>query len=214
MTNLKCITPKNYALTLDKTYEVQVAEGDYVYVINDNGDTARYHQTLFEIVPNEPELNITHSSAVNRGEQYNRTDINFVITYGDIVTSTNVHILPSHISCGAAAIQGLNNVAPALIRFSHEIQQICFARINEILKEKAGDISTLLYSTNISCNGYIDLISRFFIDLDSREEYSVVSADAYNHNSGNNIRTWIVICEQPRDVDDEDYEEEEECDVW
>ena len=53
MKELVCTNPKNYKLTLNKTYLVVEDEGETVKIINDTNKTVRYYKDLFEEVVEE-----------------------------------------------------------------------------------------------------------------------------------------------------------------
>lgn len=200
MSTFKCTNPKNYALTLNRPYEVLEDEGDYILIINDNNKTQRYYKNLFEedvieipLPPQRTEQNIIDSLNVisqnGRNIQVTFTDLNNEqISFSIGIANTN-----SNISCGVKEFDGLNGIFEQIERHINTdeddmetLKATIFKKILRVITHTlAANCRFVLCSTNNNDN-YED----YFNILD---EVSVsTTAWARNPNSNNNIKVWIL----------------------
>ena len=191
----KCILTKGYALTEGSEYDVIKEEKGYIFIVNDNGKTARYVSELFEnevaapLPPPVPEpIVLTEAqciASINAGvTQFRNTD-NEIIQ----LNSPNLSWEESSISCGIYEAQGIND----LIHTIHdEVPDSDDDRIslkkailkNKILRQLSQNTgyAIALLSTNLNVDE--DLIEAI-------DEIAHFKSDGVvNPNSQNTIKLW------------------------
>jgi len=196
-----CKNTKNYKLTLNKQYEIEEVDGNYVKIINDNGKLVRYDASLFEdevVIPPPPpirtETQIIQSIVVtNNGNtftaRYNNR-INELVSFNVAIHRTGIAN-----SCGVEAISGLNDIISVIefiVDTEHEdylgLKKALFLCIIDKIKNvsrNSDNKGAIIFSTNINENheDYYTWLSS--ISMTTTEWFN-------NPNSGNNIKIWCV----------------------
>ncbi len=191
----KCILTKGYALTEGSEYDVIKEEKGYIFIVNDNGKTARYVSELFEnevaalLPPPVPEpIVLTEAqciASINAGvTQFRNTD-NEIIQ----LNLPDLGWEESGISCGIRECEGIND----LINDIHDAipegdddrillkKAILKKKILRQLSQNAGYAIALL-STNLNIDE--DLI-------EVMDEIAHFKSDGVvNPNSQNTIKLW------------------------
>lgn len=200
MSTFKCTNPKNYALTLNKPYEVLEDEGETILIVNDKNKAMRYYKNLFaeeveEIpvaAPPRTENDVVNSLNVGRNEN------NITVSYNDlddnnVTFSIGITRNDSHISCGVKEFDGLNNIMSSIEdNVSTEdsdmelLKETIFKRVLRIITHIiVGNCRYILCSTNRN-DDYED----YFMMLN---QLAVSSTPwALNPNSNNHIKVWIL----------------------
>lgn len=210
MSQVKCIDTRGYALTENEKYDVVERDDKYIKIVNDNGNTARYHKDMFSAVrasKTAPEI-VAPPVVIERTEQ---DCINSIVNDGfntkytglnnQLVTITNnlYGTDPgNNLSCGVKAIVNLNSQIDSINMAVNADQNkngddlialqkaLLKSHIINFIKQKAqinGDqLEIVLMSTNI--NHDEDLITV----MDEICHFS--SEEVQNPNSGNIIKLW------------------------
>jgi hypothetical protein len=80
-----CKNPKNYKLTLNKEYEIEESNGNYVKLINDTGKLVRYDSSLFEdlvvVPPPPPPPPIRTENQIIQSVNVARQNTNLIFSY-------------------------------------------------------------------------------------------------------------------------------------
>lgn len=191
----KCILTKGYALTEGNEYDIIKQEKGYLFLINDNGKTARYVSELFEdevaapVAPPVP-VPVVLSEAqciasINAGvTQFRNTD-NEVIQLNLPALSFD----ESPISCGIHEGNGINSIIDAIYDSVPEGDDDRISLKKAILKKKIlrelsqhGGYAIALLSTNLDFDE--DLIEA----MDEIAHFK--SEEVRNPNSENQIKLW------------------------
>jgi len=191
----KCILTKGYALTEGSEYDVIKEEKGYIFIVNDNGKTARYVSELFEnqvaapLPPPVPEpIVLTEAQCINSINagvtQFRNTD-NEIIQLNLPDLSSN----ESSISCGIFEFQGINSLIEAIEESMPESDDDRISLKKAILKKKIlrqlsqqGGYAIALLSTNL------DIEEDVIEVMDEIAHFK--SNGVVNPNSQNTIKLW------------------------
>ena len=197
----KCINAKNYALTVNKEYNV-VEQGSYFVLTNDNNKNQRYHRNLFEDVVEEvaTPLQITEWS-IERNDDTIRVkvklsnDENLINTTFGIEDYTSSEGLEC---CGLREIDGIQNFYGELLDRYHSFTlsasvsnvELPFSK-EEFLK-KCFSFLFDFYFGGMSI--IISTVQERVADLmDSlMNDYSMVKQEGINSNSSNHLYVYMV----------------------
>lgn len=222
---VKCVDPKNYSLTRNKEYEVDVDPNNRErYLLrNDRNISSRYSTNLFEDVVVEeavPEpvevindtnailasLNINNASFSYERVQGNRINIPMNIAFNNY---------ESHISCGIRMIGNISGVYRTLTQLLH--------RDNDLTNEQKNAIANRIYSRML--NNVMEQLNYGAVIASTNtndplfeqmnevmETFNVSTSRVHNPNSGNEIIIYVFNLEREGDGDDdvdieEDYDE-------
>lgn len=195
--SLVCKETRGYALTEKKSYDLLQKKDGYVYVLNDNGNRAKYSAKMFDedngavaqqVVP-RTEQDCINSIVIN-GDiiKYNRIDNEeYLIDLTEYIDDEE-----SEISCGIGEVSGINAFIEAIHDVVDEegaqddllsLKKELFKRgILHYVKNLADKRAMYLLSTNI--NEDEDLVPI----LNEIAHFS--SNEVINPNSDNTIKMW------------------------
>ncbi len=199
----KCINPKSFNLTEGNEYEVLSSTDTRIQILNDNGLAANYALSLFQEVPDVPELSYKFTIL----NDTIRLNINRSITPLFIIDTTRVQC-----SCGVKQLDGIsgvpNEIESALAK-AHQsyntpenVQAVTNAAfqfaVSQYTKRNRGGI--LLASTNTSKNGESFATNAKGIEV-LREAFNslgdvCIAVEANNPNTDNNIILWTIVVHQ------------------
>ena len=197
----KCINAKNYALTVNKEYNV-VEQGSYFVLTNDNNKNQRYHRSLFEDVVEEVAEVITVS------EWYiDRNGSNIVVK---VILSNNTNLINRSINiedttsssglecCGLKEIDGIqtfygeryfdynsfvtlaNNANLELPFSKEEFFKECFSHLFDYY---FGGMSIIISTVQESVAEIMDSLMN---------DYNMVKQEGINTNSSNHLYVYLV----------------------
>lgn len=204
MKTITCTNSRNYRLTEGNDYTVVRETDNFYYIANDRDTVARYSKTLFtEVVEeeeeSEPELALEEKrQLILNGLSVTNNHILIQDTTLDIRISVDNPLgnNATNISCGVRQLFNLNDLATAIQspdfighfdsnivtnEFKIELYKRIIEKRSEILSS-----NVVLLSTNITDNGYFSLIDGALSQLCD------TSTVAYNNNSGNDIKLWVI----------------------
>lgn len=191
-----CINPKNYKLTQNKEYLIIEEDGDYYRLVNDNGRTVRYDQSLFNdvveeipVIPPPPPAR-TEQDCIN-SITINGETVSFVDMNNNIVSfNIQLQVTDSAISCGVYEMYRISDLMSAILNRVNQDEQDLPELIKELFirsirykVENSSDHRYMLLSTN-----YNDVYEDFYTHLNELSNFS--SEWKENPNSGNNIKVW------------------------
>ena len=194
MNKIKCVNTKGYKLTLGNEYDVIKKEDGYIFIVNDNGKTARYDNSLFSDVEEIVEETI---QPIARTEQdcvdsiYTEgNDVFYVDTNNDVKKLTNCYSgSTSNISCGILQVSGIDDTADAIYDLIDQSEEDMLKLADALFKT-----ATLNYLKTNSNYGMYILSSRVDFDDSFKEILDDIchfdTEDVENPNSGNTIKMW------------------------
>lgn len=211
---VRCINPKNYALTRNRQYEtVGEPDGGYIRVINDRGITARYAQDLFRAegrqvaerpapapLPQAHSLETIGDSVTVTAEDNN---ISITATISDQVTITvgGLSYSDTNISCGINQLWNLgsfstllrtelfsDNVRPLLERAGLSQEQVG----SEIVKALVQQLPEILGCAMVLLSNTTDDPNFNTYWTQALEAYAWETEPEVNPNSDNEIKLWVI----------------------
>jgi hypothetical protein len=194
MNKVKCVIKKDYRLTLEKEYDVIKKEDGYIFIINDNGTTARYDNSLFldveEIQQTITEITVRTEEDCIGSIDIDGNDISYIGINGEVRVLHNAYSTSeSSISCGILQVYGINETADRIYDLVNQDEE----GLNELAKALF-TASLLNYLNNgLSCGAYI-LSNTTYSDDGFVEILNNIShfktEEFHNPNSGNAIKMW------------------------
>lgn len=205
MRTVKCKNTKGYKLTEGKDYEISARRSGYVYLINDNGVSAKYAEELFETVegsntrtarpvptpipPRRTERDVINSIAGTRGS-ITFMDINNVLR----TINNNMSGTGTNISCGIAQVSGIDGLMEQISNQFSDLDQdylptqkaLMKAAIQHFVINPNPNAMVLVSTTEDSDE---DLLA--VLDLMASGESGITTSSRRNRNSGNNIKLWV-----------------------
>jgi len=199
-----CKNPKNYKLTLNKEYEIEESNGNYVKLINDTGKLVRYDSSLFEdlvvVPPPPPPPPIRTENQIIQSVNVARQNTNLIFSYrnrdNNLVQSVPKPISYQNpdFSCGIETMDGLSNLIDEIenvvdtehddyINLKNHICTRCINKIKEFSRTR--NRGAIIFSTNEDLNheDYYNWLN----------EMSMSTTEWFNNpNSGNNIKIWCI----------------------
>lgn len=197
----KCINAKNYALTVNKEYNV-VEQGSYFVLTNDNNKNQRYHRSLFEDVVEEV------AEVINVSEwSIDRNGSNIVVK---VILSNNTNLINRSINildtsscsglecCGLREIDGIETFYFELVAQYDNFLAIAdnanielpfskerFIKIGfkSLFVYYFGGMSIIISTVQESVVEIIDSLS---------DNYNMVKQEGINTNSSNHLYVYLV----------------------
>lgn len=194
MNKIKCVNTKGYKLTLGNEYDVIKKEDGYIFIVNDNGKTARYDNSLFSDVEEVVEETI---QTIARTEQdcvdsiyAEGNDVFYIDTNGDVKKLTNYYSgSASSISCGILQVSGIDDTTDAIYDLVDQSEEDMIKLAKALFKT-----ATLNYLKKTDNYGMYILSSTVDFDDNFKEVLDDIchfnTEDVENPNSGNIIKMW------------------------
>lgn len=210
MRTVKCKNTKGYKLTEGKDYEISARRSGYVYLINDNGVSAKYAEELFEAVEGSTTRRTITQTPPPPPRRTERDVINSIIatpsriSFVDIENNSHTIENPmsgngTNISCGIAQVSGIDTLIGSINEEFDDSNEDYIPTRKALMKASIQNFvinpypnAMVLVSTTEDSDE--DLLT--VLDEMASGDNGVTTSSRRNRNSRNMIKLWVFYTNQ------------------
>lgn len=192
--NVICREAKNYKLTVGNPYEILKQEGEWYFLVNDNGKNVKYAKELFEVEEEaapRTEQDMIDSITIN----YDNMNDSYTLAYEDLNGEDQEFDLSwededrSGISCGIGEKCGIDSILSVIavnVPQDDDYLNLQKALLRKFIqKTVVEDNGKAMHLISTTTSQDTDLLSV----LDDMSD--LVTEEKLNPNSNNRIKMWV-----------------------